>query len=69
MNTIYQLRDNDTDELLGLYIFEDSNVGDEQISIWYFDYKRGIEIYDDFDCYLDSKNIKFERLFTEEVYV
>lgn len=69
MNTIYQLRDNNTDELLGLYTFEDKLTSDEQISIWFFDYKRGIEIYDDFDCYLESKDIKFERLFVEEVYV
>ena len=69
MNTIYQLRDNDTDELLGLYTFQNNSIDSEQITIWYFDYIRGIEIYDNFDCYLDSKEVIYERSFTEEIYV
>lgn len=68
MNTIYQLRGDITNVVLGLYMFDDVTVTDQQIRYYYFNFAQD-ENFEDFDSYLKAKNVKFTRLFVEEVYV
>lgn len=64
MNTIYQLRDNDTDKDIGLYTFEDNSLNIEEL---YKLYQKSNEW--EFDVYLEKCSIHFTRLFVEEIYV
>ena len=69
MNTIYQLRDNDTDEEIGLYTFEKRDITESKIKKLYEEYLNNVDNYEDFESYLNSCGIEYTRLFIEEVYV
>jgi hypothetical protein len=73
MSTIYQLRDDETDELLGLYTFESDTMTEFYIKEEYHKFKTSEEYENEdnmtFDYWLESKHIGFQRLFTEEIYV
>lgn len=67
MKTLYQLRDEITDENIGLYTFKNVENYEKIISL-YTEYKKeGKE--ENFDEYLMNNNIDFTRLFVEEIYV
>jgi hypothetical protein len=67
MNTLYQLRDEITDENIGLYTFKNVENYENVISL-YTEYKKERK-EENFDEYLMNNNIDFTRLFVEEIYV
>jgi hypothetical protein len=66
-DTVYEIRRNSNDELIGHYSFEDGIMNIFKFKELFNAYEKQEEYT--FDQWLDKNNIKVIRLFKDEIYV